>query len=231
MSKIQPFPKKPTTSSGYRMVNRAGRGEVYLYGPIGLSWFGDGVTAKQFAKDLKDLGNVSEIDLRINSDGGSVPEAEAIYTHLVEHKARVTAHIDGIAASAASFIAMAGETILIADSGFVMIHEARMMEYGTADDFRRFADLLDRTTDKIVKKYADRTKNSEAKIRDWMKAETWFVGDEAVKNGFADKVVENLKVAASLSRPEVFKNLPAALRPNRSQAMTAIAKAAALVTR
>lgn len=221
MSKVVPI--KQAAVSGYRMTNRAGRGEVYLYGPIGMSWFGDGVTAKQFAKDLKDLGGVSAIDLRINSEGGSVPEAEAIYTHLIEHKAKVTAHIDGMAASAASFIAMAGDEILISDSGFVMIHDARMLDYGTADDFRRAADLLDRTTDKIVKKYAMRTKNDEKKIRDWMKDETWFIGEEAVKNGFADKVVENLKVAASLSRPDLFKHPPAALLPRRAAASAKLA--------
>lgn len=226
---LKPVGKTPSPHApGYRMVNRAGRGEIYLYGPIGMSWFGDGVTARQFAKDLKELGNVSAIDLRINSEGGSVPEAEAIYTHLVEHKADVTAHIDGMAASAASFIAMAGKEILISDSGFVMIHDARMFEYGTADDFRRAADLLDRTTEKIVQKYAKRTGNDEKKIRDWMKDETWFVGEEAVENGFADKVVENLKVAAVASEavkrlqntlsahPNLYQHVPGALMPRRA---------------
>lgn len=223
-----PTAKKPAgpaaaPGKGYSMTNRAGRGEVYLYGPIGMSWFGEGVTAKQFAKDLRDLGAVSTIDLRINSEGGSVPEAEAIYTHLIEHKAKVTAHVDGMAASAASFIAMAGDEILISESGFIMIHDARMIEWGTADDHRRAADLLDRTTDKIVQKYAVRTKNDATKIRDWMKDETWFIGEEAVKNGFADKVVENLKVAASVTRPDLFKNLPKSLLPRRAAAVAALA--------
>jgi ATP-dependent Clp protease protease subunit len=229
MNVVPMKPKPAALPNGYKMTNRAGRGEIYLYGAIGMSWFGDGVTAKQFAKDLKELGNVSAIDLRINSEGGSVPEAEAIYTHLVEHKAKVTAHIDGMAASAASFIAMAGEEILISESGFVMIHDARMMTYGTAEDFKRAADLLDRTTDKIVGKYAKRTKNEESKIRKWMKDETWFIGEEAVKNGFADKVVENLKVAASIADPTMYKNLPAALRPGRVRAGAAVAAMQSLI--
>lgn len=224
---LKPVATKPQPS-GYRMVNRAGRGEIYLYGPIGMSWFGDGVTARQFAKDLKELGSVSAIDLRINSEGGSVPEAEAIYTHLVEHKADVTAHIDGMAASAASFIAMAGKEVIISDTGFVMIHDARMIEYGTADEFRRAADLLDRTNEKIVQKYAKRTGNGEKKIRDWMKDETWFIGEEAVTNGFADRVVENLKIAAIASEavsrlqntlsshPGVYRHVPGALMPRRA---------------
>lgn len=220
------------TPSAYRMTARGGRGEIWLYGVIGQDFWGEGITAKQFVADLKKLGGVSAIDLRINSEGGSVVDAEAIYTHLVEHKAPVTAHIDGIAASAASFIAMAGDEIVIAESGFVMIHEARMGDFGTAEEKRRLADLLDRTNEKIVAKYAARTRNSEAKLRDWMKAETWFLGDEAVKAGFADRLVENLRVAATVTRPELYRNLPAALaHPRRARASAAVADMAAAVGR
>lgn len=221
--KIKAFQPKPQAPAmGYSMSARGGRGEVYLYGPIGMSWFGEGVTAKQFADDLRKLGAVTTIDLRINSEGGSVTDAEAIHTHLVEHQAKIIVHIDGLAASAASFIAMAGQEILIADSGFVMIHEARMGDYGTAEEKRRWADLLDRTNDKIVKKYVERTKNAEAKIRDWMKDEKWFIGEEAVKHGFADKLVENLKVAACVSKPDLYRNLPGALKPKRAAAQAMI---------
>lgn len=221
----RPASNRASSPSGYRMVNRGNdRGEIYVYGTIGVDWFGDGVTAKQFTKDLKALGSVKTIDLRINSEGGSVPDAEAMYTHLIEHSARVVSHVDGMAASAASFLMLAGDEILIADSGYVMIHEARMMAYGTSEDFRRSADLLDRTNDRIVSKYAARTGQDETKIRDWMAAETWFIGAEAVENGFADKVVENLKVAATVSHPERFRNLPASLRPNRAAALAAMGK-------
>jgi len=222
MSSVTPIRPKAPTPSGYKMVNRKGRGEIYLYGIIGDSWFGDGVTAQQFAKDLKALGEVSDIDLRINSDGGSVTHAEAIYTHLVEHKAKVTVHIDGIAASAASYIAMAGEEILIADGGWVMIHEARSIEFGTAEDFRRMADILDKTNDRIVAKYKARTRNDDKKLRAWMAEEKWFVGPEAVENGFADRVVENLKVAACITDQSRFKNLPPVLRQNRARASVAL---------
>lgn len=222
-SNVTPLRNRAATPNGYKMVNRKGRGEIYLYGIIGDSWFGDGITASQFAKDLKALGAVDAIDLRINSDGGSVTHAESIYTHLVEHKARVTTHIDGIAASAASYIAMAGDEILIADGGFVMIHEARSIDYGTAEDFRRMADLLDKTNDRIVAKYKARTKNEDKQLRAWMAEEKWFVGPEAVEHGFADRVVENLKIAACISDPSRFRNLPAALRQNRARASVALA--------
>lgn len=223
MHTVTPLRNRAATPNGYKMVNRKGRGEIYLYGIIGDSWFGDGITASQFAKDLKALGEVSAIDLRINSDGGSVTHAESIYTHLVEHKASVTTHIDGIAASAASYIAMAGDEILIADGGFVMIHEARSIEYGTSEGFRRMADLLDKTNDRIVAKYKARTKNDDKQLRAWMAEEKWFVGPEAVEHGFADRVVENLKIAACITDQSRFKNLPTALRQNRARASIAIA--------
>jgi ATP-dependent protease ClpP protease subunit len=107
-------------------------GEIYLY-----DWFGDGVTAKQFADDLKALGNVKTIDLRINSEGGSVFDGKAMYSLLNEHKAKIIVHIDGLAASAASFVAMAGDEIEIAEGGFVMIHNAYMVAMGDARELRR----------------------------------------------------------------------------------------------
>jgi len=221
VTQFRPPAKEP---NGYRMVARAGRGEIYLYGVIGQDFWGEGVSASQFAKDLKALGKVSAIDLRINSDGGSVTEAESMYTHLVEHEARVTVHIDGLAASAASFIAMAGDEILVSDGAFVMIHEARMMSYGTANDFRRGADLLDKVNDRLVAKYAARTKQPDKQLRDWMAAETWFTGAEAVKHGFADKLAADLKVAACVQKPERFTNLPAALDPKRQRVAAAMAR-------
>ncbi|AMS41170.1 head maturation protease, ClpP-related [Aminobacter aminovorans] len=212
-------------SGGYRVVARSSdRAEIYVYGIIGQDWFGDGVTAKQFAEDLKKLGNVKTIDLRINSDGGVVTEARAMYNLLVEHKAKVITHIDGIAASAASFLAMAGEDIEIAEGGFFMIHNARMSARGTAEDFERAATILRTVNETIVETYAARTKNTAADLKKWMDAETWFTGKEAVEKGFANRVVANMQVAASLNNPdERFVNLPGALRPRRNVAASRLA--------
>jgi ATP-dependent protease ClpP protease subunit len=216
---------QPKKSVGaYKMVNKGkDRGEVWLYGTIGIDWFGDGVTAKQFADDLKKLGAVQTIDLRINSDGGVVTEARAIYNLLVEHKAKVITHIDGIAASAASFIAMAGSEIMIAEGGFIMIHNARGVTVGGSEDHRRMADVLDKVNETIRNTYVARTKAEDKKVKKWMEDETWFTGKEAVANGFADKIVEDMKVAASISHPEMFKNLPTVLLPKRAAAVAAIA--------
>lgn len=217
---------KTQKPSGYKMVNRGSdRGEIYLYGIIGMDgWFGDGVTAKMFADDLKKLGNVKNIDLRINSDGGVVTDARAMYTLLVEHPANVTTHIDGIAASAASFVAMAGKEIFIAEGGFMMIHNARMMAFGEADDMRRAADVLENVNETIRNTYQKRTGAKPEDIKKWMDAETWWNGKETVEHGFAEKVVEDMKIAACLHDPSRFKNLPAALRPNRAAAVAALEK-------
>src|SRR4051812_48224201 len=118
MSNVTPMraPRARKDAPGYRMVNKGNSaGEIYLYGIIGVSkdnFFGiDGISAKDFADDLKSLGDVKTIDLRINSDGGVVDDARAIYNLLVSHSATINVHIDGIAASAASFVAMTGKTI------------------------------------------------------------------------------------------------------------------------
>lgn len=222
-----PTPLRPAPAKAkgqYRMVNKGNRGEIYVYGVIGMDWFGEGVTAKRFADDLKKLGSVETIDLRINSDGGLVTDARAMYNLLVEHKAKVITHIDGIAASAASFLACAGDEIEIAEGGFVMIHNARMGLYGTADDFERAVTTLRQVNQSIIDTYVARTKQDEKKIKKWMDEETWFTGKEAVQHGFADRMTENLKVAACLSPiAGQFQHMPAALRPNRAAALRLIA--------
>jgi ATP-dependent Clp protease protease subunit len=118
----------------------------------------------KFADDLKALGNVKTIDLRINSEGGSVFDGKAMYTQLVEHKAKVITHIDGLAASAASFIAMAGDEIEIAEGGFVMIHNAWLFAMGDARELRRTADLLDTVNGTIIDVYVARTKGDRKAI-------------------------------------------------------------------
>lgn len=219
-----PATRKPAAkNTAYRMIAKGERAEIYLYGVVGGDWFGDGVTAKQFADDLKALGSVSTIDLRINSEGGDVFAGKAMYTLLVEHKAKVISHIDGLAASAASFIAMAGNEIEIAEGAFMMIHNAWTFALGNAEELRRSANLLDTVDASMVDVYAGRTKQSAGDIKKWMAEETWWTGKQCVEKGFADRVVENLKVAASVSDPKRYRNLPTALQPNRVAASRAIA--------
>jgi ATP-dependent Clp protease protease subunit len=212
------------TPGGYRFSARSSdRAEVYLYGQIGESWFGDGISAKRFADDLKAVPNVKTIDVRINSEGGDVFDGKAIYTLLLQHKANVVVWVDGLAASAASFIAMAGNEINISEGGFMMVHNAWTVAAGNSEDLRRTADLLESVSTSIRDTYTARTKRSTDEVQNWMDAETWFTGAQAVEFGFADKMVENLKAAASVRDPGRFKNCPTELFPRRAAALATIA--------
>ncbi len=105
-----------------------------------------------------------------------------------------------------------------------MVHNAYMVAIGDARAMRKSADMLDTVNQTLVDVYAARTKQDRKSIVDMMDAETWMTGAEAVKNGFADKMVANMKVAASVSRPDRFKNLPAQLKPNARRAVAALAR-------
>ena len=197
--------------AGYSIKARAGEAEVYIYEDVGEGWFG-GVSAKQFATDLKALGSVDTINVHINSAGGDVFDGLAIYRQLVDHKAKVVAHIDGLAASIASVIAMAGDEIRITEAGFMMIHNAWGVSIGEAVEMRRMADRLETVSGAIADVYVARTNAEANAVRQWMDAETWFGGAEAVKEGFANTVVENLRVAARFDPVRhTFRNMPNAL--------------------
>lgn len=205
--------------------------DILIYEDVGESWFG-GVSAKQFAADIKGLGAVETINVRLNSYGGDVFDGLAIYRQLVEHPARVVAHVDGIAASIASIIAMAGNEIRIAEAGFLMIHDAWGVAIGNAADMREVADRLETVTGSLTDVYVARTKQDRGAIRDWMQAETWFTAAEAVEHGFADSMVENMRAAARLDPARhKFRNPPAALAAPASPVRPAYEAAAAKIAR
>ncbi|WP_337186589.1 head maturation protease, ClpP-related [Phenylobacterium sp.] len=188
--------------AGYSMTAKGEEAEVFIYEDVGAGWLG-GVSAKQFAADLKALGSVNTINLRINSYGGEVFDGVAIYTQLKNHPARVVAHIDGVAASIASVIAMAGDEIRMAEAGFLMIHNASGVVFGEAKDMRKVADLLDTVTATIADVYHARTGQDLDAIRSYMDDETWFTAAEAHELLFVDAIEENLRVAAS-GDPKAF---------------------------
>lgn len=185
--------------------------DVLIYEDVGPGFFG-GITAKQFSEELDKVGSVSTINLRIASLGGDVNEGLAIYRRLVDHPARIVTHIDGWAASIASVIAMAGDEIRISEAGAVMIHNAYGMAFGDSEAFRSTADRLDAVTGAIADVYVARTKNKLDAVREWMAAETWFYGQEAVDAGFAESIAENMQIAARYN-PDLhkFRNAPVAL--------------------
>ncbi|ACO74757.1 ATP-dependent Clp protease proteolytic subunit [Laribacter hongkongensis HLHK9] len=167
--------------------------EIFLYDAIVSSqeeadWYG-GVAPEAFVKAVRGI-DAGTIHLRINSPGGSVFAARAMEQALREHKARIVVHIDGIAASAATFIAMAGDEIVMNKGAMFMIHKAWTWTAGNADDLAKEAGLLAKIDGTLAQTYADRTGKDVETINGWMADETWFTADEAVEYGFADKLAE-----------------------------------------
>lgn len=188
--------------------------ELLLYGAISSnqSWWEDRVTPGQFNKELAALGeDVPEIIVRINSPGGDVFAANAIYTRLKDHPANITVKIDGWAASAATIIAMAGDTIKIAKNGVFMIHDPAMTVWDTfkAEDFTKLADELKVIKQSIVNTYAMKTGRTEQEISDFMTEESWWTGDAAVENGFCDELLfEESKTVVENENRIVVNSVP-----------------------
>ena len=166
--------------------------ELLLYGEISeYSWYGDEITPEVFNADLKEIGDVSEIIVRINSGGGDVFAAVAIYTRLKEHKAKIAVKIDGWCASAATIIAMAGDTIEISVGGIFMIHDplAGLIGYYNIEELKKIAVELETIKQSIVNCYMTVTKLSEDEIKKLMTEEKWYTGEEAVEAGFCTSVM------------------------------------------
>lgn len=176
-----------------------GPATVYLYGRIGQDWWGDGNSAKDFAQELDALAP-RDIDLRINSEGGDVFEGYAIYSALNRYPGRVTAYVDGLAASSASFVALAANEVVMGEASFFMIHNAWTCACGNASELRQIAERLEAVDDQIVGIYDKHTDRDEGAIRAAMEATTWLTGSEAVEWGFASRTDESLKAAACVSR-------------------------------
>jgi ATP-dependent Clp protease protease subunit len=196
------------------------RGEIWLYDEVGESFFGGGMSAKMFAEQLTSLGPVDTINLRINSPGGSVFDGLAIYNTLKRHPADIQVDIDGIAASIASVIAMAGNTIRIAANGMMMIHDPHGMVAGDSKDMRQTADVLDQVKGSLVDTYVLRTALPRDELVTMMASETWLTADDAVRLGFADETTEAQRIAASFDFSK-FRNVPKRLVQQAVQATPA----------
>lgn len=188
------------------------KGEIYIYGDIVSSkWDETDVTAVDFKNELNQLGDVSEIDVHINSAGGNVFEGHAIYNMLKMHKAKVNIYVDALAASIASVIAMSGDTIFMHKNSFMMIHNSWIMTLGNSKDLRQTADLLDKTDQSSNNAYLDKATNlSESELKQLLEAETWLTADEALEKGLADEILGASEIAASISKDsyQMFKHVP-----------------------
>ena len=164
--------------------------EILLYEMIGMDfWSGEGTTAKSFAEDLKAAGDgVRKIHLRVNSPGGNVFDGLAIYNTLLNHGAKITASVDGLAASIASVITMAAEEISMGDNAIMMIHNPSTVVGGDAPEMRKMADVLDKVKTLMITAYRRHTSKSIAEVGAIMDAETWMTAQETVDAGFAELV-------------------------------------------
>lgn len=179
---------------------------MLIYDEIGAY----GVSAKGFLAELGALPDGTPLALRLNSPGGSVFDAVAIYNAIKRHSGRVTVWIDGVAASAASYIAMAGDEIFMPENAFLMIHDPSGLVMGTAADMREMADTMDKIAGSMVRGYAARSGRSEEEITALMAAETWFDAEAALDAGLATRMVEPVRIAARFDIAR-FRNAPPAL--------------------
>lgn len=187
-----------------RMLANSEAAEVLIYDEIGAY----GVSAKNFLDELGAIPDASAVTLRINSPGGSVFDAVAIYNALKRRAGTVTVSIDGIAASAASYVAMAGGEVVMPENAFLMIHDPSGMVMGSAADMRAMAEALDKIRDSLVTGYAAKSGADDDTVAALMAKETWLSASEAQALGFCDRVVEPVRIAAHFDLAR-FGNAPA----------------------
>ena len=207
---LQLFRDNVARPGNYAVRADGDEARINIYEPIG-GWFG--IEAEQFANDLNAI-TAPVIHLHINSPGGDVFDGRAMATNIRQHPSKVIAHIDGLAASAATYVALAANEVEIADGAFFMIHNAWTIALGNAADMRDTAELLDKVDGSISADYQRKTGAGADQIADWMAAETWFTAAEALEHGFVDRIAEDAESApenASHWNLAAYANTPAAL--------------------
>jgi len=182
-------------------------GELMIYGDISsYSWWGDDISPKNFKDDLDKLGDISELNIYINSNGGDVFAGQAIYSMIKRHKAKVTVHVDGLAASIASVIAMAGDVVHMPVNAMMMIHNPWTFAYGDSTEMKKVADTLDKIRESIIATYQEKSGLTDKKIIAMMDAETWLTAKDSKELGFADGIDEEKQIAASVDGDFLMMN-------------------------
>lgn len=182
--------------------------ELRLYGPVGYHEGADGFTSSDVVDALAEIGPDVDITVRINSGGGYAYEGVAIHTALAKHGGRVVVSVDGVAASAASLIAMAGDSIVMATGSLMMIHDPSLVTIGTGEEHRRSIEQLRATAAAMASIYSKRTGQSLATVRADMAAETWMTADEAVAARYADRAGTAHAKAAARFDYSVYAHVP-----------------------
>ena len=163
--------------------------ELILYGSIGSDEYWDDISDKVFKQDIENLGDVENITLHINSPGGSVFSAVAIANTLRNHKAKVTANIDGLAASAATIITSACDTVRMPKNALFMIHNPITFAYGNNQEMQKTVEMLDKVKNSIIETYLSKTKVDKKTLSELMDNETWMDAETAKEYGFVDEIV------------------------------------------
>lgn len=189
------------------LVKNEGAAVIYIYDVIDSYW---GVSAKDVIAALANVSPDDEVHFHINSPGGDVFEGRAIMAAIRQHAGKTIAFVDSLAASAATSIAVACDEVVISQGAFFMIHNASGMVWGDKTDMREVADLLEKIEGSIVTDYVGKTGKEEQQIIDWMDAETWFSADEAIANGFCDRLADTAK-AKNTWNLAAFDKAPKAL--------------------
>lgn len=187
-------------------------GELRLYGEISdMTWWGDEVVPKQFAADLDALGDIDTLNVYINSPGGDVFAGQAIYSMLKRHKAKVHVYVDGLAASIASLVAMAGDVITMPANAMMMVHMPWTTAAGNAADLRAMADTLDKVGESMIPTYESRSALTHDEVVALLEAETWLTAQDCLDRGLCDEVSGAVEAAACWE-PEAlarYRNAPA----------------------
>jgi len=175
-----------------RDADESGERVLYFDGEISdETWWGDEITPAMFKSEL--FSDKGDITIWLNSPGGDCIAASQIYAMLMDYPHNVTVKIDGIAASAASVIAMTGTKVLMAPTALMMVHNPLTIAIGDTDEMQKAISMLDEVKESIINAYQVKTNQSRAKISHWMDAETWMNANKAIELGFADGVLEDSK--------------------------------------
>lgn len=198
----------------FKVNNEGDRATVYIYGTIGKDWNEDDENrAKQFSQTLAEL-SPKPLDIRIDSTGGDVYEGFAIASAIQRYEGDTHAYVDGIAASAASYIALMADRVTMNDYAMIMIHNAWTIAIGNRNELRELADRLEYIDGSIARIIEARSALTLDEVTAAMDAETWYSGEDALEAGMADEVIETgQRIAASLDREIAahFKNIPEGL--------------------
>jgi ATP-dependent Clp protease protease subunit len=188
------------------------KAEIVIYSAIGESFWDESVSAKSFNKELNNLPKtVNQLEVRLNSPGGDVFDGMVIYNRLKQHKAKITVYIDGLAASIASVIALAGDEIIMGEGALMMIHKPWTMAIGNSLELEETIDRLNDVEDQILGIYQRNTNIDRSELRRMVAEETWLDADQALEHGFAtEKMADDdaIDMAASLSKASWIRKKP-----------------------